>query len=169
MDDLKLCLMQPWATLSHIWFVQLGMQFFVVGKRKCLLGFFAFHSFPFSSTLSSWRRTSHCALSSDISGATPATGHNWCLLRVASDSSCSWCRSNLTEGTSESCQSRVLVTDLDSQPQTMILLKLCPGWKPCSTFSPSIHSICCYRTCYNAHENQVILDDKILPHLQNLV
>lgn len=46
MDHLKLCLMQPWSTPSHIWFVHLGMQFFVV-KRKWLLGFLCFIPFLF--------------------------------------------------------------------------------------------------------------------------
>lgn len=65
-------------------------------------------------------------------GVIPATGHSWGLLRVASVSSCSWYRLHPTQGISESCQSRVVGTDSDFQTQTMILLKLCSVWKPCT-------------------------------------
>lgn len=104
-------------------------------EKEMTSGIFVFHSFPLSSTLSSRRWSANHALSPGISGVTPATGHSWGLLRVVSVSSCSWYRLHPTQGTSESCQSRVLGTDSDSQTQTMILLKLCSGWKPCSTFS----------------------------------
>lgn len=112
-----------------------GNVIFCVARRKFLLGFFVFHYFPLSSTLSSWRWSAHHALSPGISGVTPATGHSWGLLRVVSVSACSWYRLHPTQGTSESCQSRMLGTDSDFQTLIMILLKLCFVWKPCTRSS----------------------------------
>lgn len=132
MDHLKLCLMRPWSTSSHIWFVHLGMQFFVEVRRKYLLGFLCFIAFLFPP---------HWAPEDDqlimlclqvflelLQPLATAGG----LLRVVSVSSCSWYRLHPTQGTSESCQSRVLGADSDFQTQTMILLKLCSVWKPCT-------------------------------------
>lgn len=109
-----------------------GNAIFCNGKKEISSRIFVFHCFPLPSTLSSWRWSAHHALSPGISGVTPATGHSWGLLRVVSISSCSWYRLHPTQGTSESCQPRVLGADSDFQTQTLILLKLCSVWKPCT-------------------------------------
>lgn len=109
-----------------------GNAIFCSGEKEMSSGIFVFHCFPLSSPLNSWRWSAHHALSPGTPAVIPATGHSWGLLRVASVSSCSWYRLHPTQGTSESCQSRVLGTYSDFQTQTMILLKLCSVWKPCT-------------------------------------
>lgn len=107
-----------------------------------------------------WRGPALCALSLHTSWALqPLTvvGGSWVSRLALGEDQTS------PKGASGSCQPRVLATDLDSQTLIVIFLKLHPGWKPCCSFSPSIRTVCCYRTHCSAHQIQIILDDEITP------